>query len=195
MPAPAIDQISCFAQNAVVLTPQDVPDYLRTGLKLVIVGINPGARSGATGHHYAWPGNHFWPLMYDSGLIPERLTFAADFRVLEWDIGLTNVVDRTSRSASDLNREELRAGARLLREKLIACRPRVICFNGKGIYEVFSGRKNVGLGLQAETLDGSLLFVVPSSSARTAAYQRDAKLRYFEELKQVVDRRLAEAEA
>ena len=62
---------------------QDVPDHLRPGLKLVIVGINPGLRSGASGHHYAYPGNHFWPLLYESGLIPERLTSAQDARVLE----------------------------------------------------------------------------------------------------------------
>ena len=166
---------------------QDVPDHLRPGLKLVIVGINPGVRSGASGHHYAWPGNHFWPLMYASGLIPEPLTYADDHRVLEWDIGLTNLVDRTSRQASDLSRDEVRAGASTLRRKLIECRPGVVCFNGKGIYEVFADRKNVMLGLQEETLEGSLLFVVPSSSARTAAYQRDAKLRYYEALKQIVD--------
>ena len=166
---------------------QDVPDHLRSGLKLVIVGINPGVRSGATGHHYAWPGNHFWPLMYASGLIPEPITFADDHRVLEWDIGLTNLVGRTSRQASDLTREELREGTTILRAKLLACRPAVVCFNGKGIYEAFADRKNVKLGLQEETLDGILLFVVPSSSARTAAYQRDAKLRYYVELKQLLD--------
>jgi TDG/mug DNA glycosylase family protein len=170
-----------------MVSPQDVPDYLRPGLKLVIVGINPGNRSGATGHHYAWPGNHFWPLLYDAGLLPERLTFAEDHRVLEYGIGLTNLVDRTSRQASDLSRDEMRLGADSLRAKLLACRPRIVCFNGKGIYEVFSGRKNVSLGLQEETLDGSLLFVVPSSSARTAAYQRDAKLRYFRQLRDLVE--------
>jgi thymine-DNA glycosylase len=167
---------------------QDVPDHLQPGLKLVIVGINPGVRSGSTGHHYAWPGNHFWPLMYASGLIPEPLTFADDYRVLEWSIGLTNLVHRTSRQASDLESNELREGAISLREKLLALRPGIVCFNGKGIYEVFSGRKDIKFGLQEEALNGSLLFVVPSSSPRTAAYQRDAKLRYFKELKELVDR-------
>ena len=68
-----------------------VPDYLQPGLKLVIVGINPGLRSGATGHHYAYAGNHFWPLLFDSGLLPERLTYESDHRTLEFDIGLTNL--------------------------------------------------------------------------------------------------------
>jgi TDG/mug DNA glycosylase family protein len=174
---------------------QDVPDHLRPGLKLVIVGINPGARSGATGHHYAWPGNHFWPLMYESGLLPERLTYAEDKRVLEFGIGLTNLVDRTSRQASDLSRIELQAGAEALRVKLLTYRPAVVCFNGKGIYEVFSGRKDIKMGLQTETLEGSLLFVVPSSSARTAAYQRPAKLAYYRELKQLLERNGAQVTA
>jgi mismatch-specific thymine-DNA glycosylase len=166
---------------------QAVPDYLQPGLKLVIVGINPGTRSGSTGHHYAWPGNHFWPLLFESGLIPEPLTYAEDRRVLEWGIGLTNLCDRPSRQASDLSREELRAGAAALRAKLVAVRPLVTGFNGKSIYEAFSGRKNVRFGLQAETLEGGALFVTPSSSARTAAYQRDAKLAYYRELKALVD--------
>src|SRR5688572_9055655 len=102
---------------------QAVPDYLLPGLRLVIVGINPGNRSGATGHHYAWPGNHFWPVLYDSGLVPERLTFAEDHRVLEFGIGLTNLVDRPSRSADELSAAEMQAGAESLRAKLLAYRP------------------------------------------------------------------------
>ncbi len=87
---------------------QDVPDHLRPGLKLVIVGINPGGRSGATGHHYAWPGNHFWPVLFEAGIITEPLTFAEDSRVLEWDIGLTNLCERTTRSADELTRARAR---------------------------------------------------------------------------------------
>ena len=167
--------------------PQDVPDYLGPGLKLVIVGINPGLRSGASGHHYAYPGNQFWPLLYDSGLLPERLTFAQDSRVLEYGIGLTNLVHRTTRSASDLTRPEMLAGAESLRAKLLHFRPRAVCFNGMGIYEAFSGHKKVQPGLQGERLEGSLLFVVPSSSGRTAAYQRPVKLAYLRQLKEIID--------
>jgi TDG/mug DNA glycosylase family protein len=170
---------------------QAVPDHLRPGLKLVIVGINPGLRSGSAGHHYAWPGNHFWPLMYESGLIPERLTFADDHRVLEWGIGLTNLCDRPSREASELTGAELAAGAANLRAKLSVVRPLVVCFNGKSIYQAFAGRNNVSFGRQPETFAGADLFVIPSSSGRTAAYPRDAKLRYFQELRDLVEMRAA----
>jgi TDG/mug DNA glycosylase family protein len=167
---------------------QDVPDHLRPGLNLVIVGINPGIRSGASGHHYAFPGNHFWKLLYESELIPEPLTWAEDSRVLDYGIGLTNLVDRTSREASELSKTEMAEGAAGLKLKLLHFRPKIVCFNGMGIYAAFAGKKTVPLGLQEETLDGMLMFVVPSSSGRTAAYQRDVKLRCYRELKALVDR-------
>ncbi len=164
-----------------------LPDYLRAGLDLVFVGINPGTRSAAAGHHYAGPGNHFWPLLHESGLVSEALTYEEDARVLEWNIGLTNMVGRPSPSISDLSLEELRAGAKLLRAKLLGAAPRVACFNGKRIYEVFAGEPCV-FGLQPDRLGATRLFVMPSTSARTAAYQRADKLRYFRELARVVRR-------
>jgi len=163
-----------------------LPDYLRNGLDLVFVGINPGLRSAAAGHHYAGPGNHFWPLLHESGLVDEPLTYEDDARVLEWGIGLTNMVARASRSIADLSPAELRAGAETLRVKLLAVRPRVVCFNGKRIYEVFAGHP-ARFGLQDDALAGMRMFVMPSTSARTAAYQRGDKLRYFVELKKLVD--------
>ena len=171
-----------------------LPDYVRDGLDLVFVGINPGLRSEATGHHYAGPGNHFWPLLHESGLVSEPLTYEQDARVLEWNIGLTNMVARASQSITDLTLDELRAGAAILRRKLLAARPRVVCFNGKRIYEVFAGHPTA-FGPQKETLDGIALFVMPSTSARTASYQRAAKLAFFRELKALVDASRAERKA
>ena len=173
---------------------QDVPDYLRPGLTLVIVGINPGIRSGAARRHYAFRGNHFWPLMYNSGLLPVPLTHESDERVLEFDIGLTNLVDRTTAGMDDLTWEEMVAAGDTLRAKLLQYRPLVVCFNGMGIYQAFVGsKKRLELGLQPGTLDGILMYVVPSSSGRTAAYQMDAKLAYYRQLKELVDRVSAEA--
>ena len=169
------------------MTLQDVPDHLAPGLKLVIVGINPGVRSGATGHHYAYPGNHFWPLLYESGLLPERLTYETDYRALEFGIGLTNLCDRTTREANELTREELAEGAACLREKLQRYAPDVVCFNGMGIFEAFAGVKKVRPGLQTESLGHTRLFVVPSSSGRTAAYPRPKKLEYYRELRDLIE--------
>jgi len=162
-----------------------LPDYLRRGLDLVFVGINPGMRSAASGHHYAGPGNHFWPLLHESGLVREPLTYLEDARVLEWNIGLTNMVARPSRSLADLSPGELRAGAVTLRRKLRRYAPRVVCFNGKRIYEVFVGH-SAAFGLQTERFGDTMVFVMPSTSARTASYQRADKLRFFRQLARLV---------
>lgn len=163
-----------------------LPDYLRGGLDLVFVGINPGMKSAATGHHYAGAGNHFWPLLHESGLVSEPLTYEQDARVLEWNIGLTNMVDRATPSVTDLSLDELRAGAQKLRKKLERHAPRVVCFNGKRIYEVFAGH-SCAFGLQPEhVVDTATVFVMPSTSARTAAYQRADKLKYFVQLRRIV---------
>jgi len=162
-----------------------LPDYLRPGLDVVFIGINPGRRSFETGHHYAGRGNHFWPLLFECGLIGEPLTWAEDARVLEWNIGLTNMVQRPTASVSDLSPAELRAGAEELRPKLLACVPRFACFNGKRIYEVFAGH-DCDFGLQPETLGPTKIYVMPSTSARTASHQRADKLVHFNELARLV---------
>jgi TDG/mug DNA glycosylase family protein len=159
-----------------------LPDYLSRDLDLLFVGINPGRRSADTGHHYAGRGNHFWPLVYESGLVPEPLSYEDDLRTPEFGIGLTNLVARASPTMDDLSLEEMREGAARLREKILRYQPRIVCFNGKRIFEVFAGRR-CRLGLQAERVGRSRLFVMPSTSARTASYQRDAKLAYFRQLR------------
>lgn len=163
-----------------------LPDYLRSGLDLVFCGINPGTKSAATGHHYAGPGNHFWPLLYESGLITEPLTYEEDARVLESGIGLTNMVARSSPSLSDLTLEELREGAAVVRRKLLTYRPKLVCFNGKRIYEIFAGH-TCSFGPQTQTLGRTAIYVMPSTSARTASHQRADKLKFFLELSELVD--------
>lgn len=166
-------------------------DHLRRGLDVVFVGINPGLESARQRHHYAGPTNHFWPLLFESGLVPERLTFADDARCPRFGFGLTNLVGRPSRGIDDLSRQEMDAGAAVVRDKLRRYRPRVVCFNGRKIYEVFSGDRKASLGLQPERYEGALVYVMPSTSARAASYQRADKLRYFRELKRIVDKEKA----
>jgi TDG/mug DNA glycosylase family protein len=168
-------------------TDKPLADCLKRGLDVVFIGINPGRASAAAGHHYAGPGNHFWPLLYEAGFVPEPLTFKDDGRCPDFGVGLTNIVSRSTRGSDDLTKDELRAGAEVLRQKLRRFKPRVACFNGKLIYEAISGQKAT-FGLQDERAEGALAFVMPSTSARTASYQRGDKLRFFRELKRIVDR-------
>jgi double-stranded uracil-DNA glycosylase len=161
--------------------PRELPDYLRPDLVLVFVGINPGERSARVGHYYAGRGNQFWPLLFDSGLLPQRLTPEDDRRVLEFGLGLTDVVKRWSKSANELRAAEFRRGARTLRNKLRRTAPRVVAFNGKMAYEKFCGGP-ARLGWQPGQWEGARVFVLPSTSGRNGSLTRAGKLAYFRRL-------------
>lgn len=163
-----------------------LPDYLRRGMKLIVVGCNPGERSARAGHYYAGRGNEFWPLLYESGVIPEPIAYADDRRVLEFGIGLTDLVKRPSKGIDDIEREEFSEGRVLLAQKLEEFRPRLVAFNGKMVYEKFAGRPCM-LGLQKEKLYGADVFVLPSTSALNAR-GRGVKMRYFRKLAAVLQR-------
>ncbi len=161
-----------------------LPDYLRSGMKLVIIGCNPGDRSARVGHYYAGRGNEFWPLLYESGVVPELLDHREDKRMIEFGIGLTDLVKRPTRGMEELRREEFAEGRILLSQKLEQYAPRVIAFNGKGTYEKFAQR-TCKLGLQMGRLYGAQVFVLPSTSAKNAT-GRGPKLKYFRQLAQVL---------
>lgn len=158
-----------------------LPDYLRHGMKLVIVGCNPSERSARVGHYYAGRGNQFWPLLYDGGIIPEPLEHAEDKRVIEFGIGLTDLVKRPTRGIEEIERQEFAEGRVLLARKLEEMAPRLIAFNGKLVYERFAGR-TCKLGLQAERLYGARVFVLPSTSAQNAGLSPAVKKKYFRQL-------------
>lgn len=164
-----------------------LPDLLRKGMKLVIVGCNPGERSARVGHYYAGRGNQFWPLLFDSRIVPEPLEHKEDVRLLEFGIGLTDLVKRPTRGIEELTREEFAEGRLLLAKKLEEFKPRMIAFNGKIVYESFAGRP-CKLGLQKERLYGARIFVLPSTSGQNAGLSRAQKLRYFRQLARTLKR-------
>jgi len=158
-----------------------LPDYLRRGMKLVLVGCNPGERSARVGHYYAGRGNQFWPILYESGVIPEPLGYEDDKRLVEFGIGLTDLVKRPTKGIEDIERQEWSEGRVLLAQKLEELKPRVVAFNGKMVYEKFAGRV-CKLGLQKETLYGASVFVLPSTSGQNARTERAVKTRYYKQL-------------
>ncbi|KAI7872564.1 uracil-DNA glycosylase-like protein [Spinellus fusiger] len=175
---------------------KDIPslgcyDVLGKDLKVLFVGINPGLKSAERGHHYAGPTNHFWPCLSQSGLVDEPMTWRQDIELPDKHrLGFTNLTARPSRSASDLTLTEQRAGIPVLNEKIQKCRPKVVCFVGKGIYEIYKGGKCSSLGLQPDPipLDHGVcdVFVMPSTSGIVAAYSRQDKLGFFKRLGQLV---------
>ncbi|HUA01054.1 MAG TPA: mismatch-specific DNA-glycosylase [Candidatus Aquilonibacter sp.] len=162
-----------------------LPDYLRKGMKMILVGCNPGDRSARVGHYYAGRNNQFWPMMYESGVIPEPLGYQDDRRLVEFGIGMTDLVKRPTRGIEEIDREEFAEGRVLLAQKLEEMRPRVIAFNGKMVYEKFTGRP-CKLGLQKELLYGARVFVLPSTSAQNAGTSPSVKKRYFKKLAAVL---------
>jgi mismatch-specific thymine-DNA glycosylase len=158
-----------------------LPDYLRKGMKMILVGSNPGDRSARVGHYYAGRGNQFWPLMYESGVIPEPISYEDDRRIVEFGIGMTDLVKRPTRAVEELERQEFAEGRVLLAQKLEEMRPKVIAFNGKMVFEKFAGRQ-CKLGLQKEPLYGAQVFVLPSTSGLNAGTERAVKMRYFKKL-------------
>ncbi|KAI9475416.1 MAG: uracil-DNA glycosylase-like protein [Benjaminiella poitrasii] len=171
-----------------------VPDLLEDDLRVLFVGINPGLMSAAKGHHYASHTNHFWPCLSESGLVDRKVTFVDDIELpARYRLGFTNLTARTTRKASDLSKSEQEMGIPILTRKIETYRPRVACFVGKGIYEIYSAQKCKLMGLQHNhkvpwlEKDGeTLIYVMPSTSGLVSAYQRPARIKFFQELTQIV---------
>jgi TDG/mug DNA glycosylase family protein len=146
-----------------------LPDYLREGLDIVFIGLNPGLYSAQVGHYFAYKQNRFWPALSASGLVPEPVGPADDARLLEWGIGLTDIVKRPTRGIHELKPVEFRRGAKALQEKLEHYRPRIVCFVGLTGYRVCCGNDGEP-GRQTDHFGGAQVFVVPSTSPRNARY-------------------------
>jgi TDG/mug DNA glycosylase family protein len=128
--------------------------------------------------------NPFWPLLYDSGILPESLPYTDDKRLIEFGIGLTDLVKRATRDIGELNREEIAEGRIVLAQKLEEYAPRVVAFNGKEAYEKFAQRP-CKLGLQTEKLYGAQVFVLPVTGTKSSD-GRGIHLRYFRQLADVL---------
>src|ERR1043165_2342573 len=103
-----------------------IRDVIAPGLRVLFCGINPGLYSGATGHHFARPGNRFWPTLYAAGFTARLLAPHEEHELLARGYGITNVVERATATADELSKEELIAGGRRLQQKVRRYRPRFL---------------------------------------------------------------------
>src|SRR3954447_16977203 len=140
-------------------------------LTLLFVGINPSLRSQEVGHHFARPGNRFWPALHVAGITPRRLAPEEDAELLDLGIGVTNIAARGTRAAAELSDEELRAGARELEALVAEIAPRLVAIVGVTAYRVAFGRRGAGFGLQGETIGGRPVWVLPNPSGLNAHVQ------------------------
>lgn len=161
-------------------------DRIKPGIRVLFVGINPGQRSEAIGHHFAGYSNRFWPLLYESKLVPERIRAEDDDRLPGWGYGITNLVPRMTPGIDTLRPQEYIAGARVLRRKIRRIKPGIVALVGvtvfRSLFNVRSG-EHVSLGLQRETLEGARVFVLPNPSGRNANYSYAEMLAAFRGLR------------
>lgn len=160
------------------------------GCRVLFVGINPGLRSAAVGHHFAGYSNRFWKLLWDAQLVPGPITCEDDVRLPKWGLGITNLVGRPTCGIDELTREDYRAGRAGLTRTIRRVRPRVVALVGVTVYrEYFDARGTCRCGLQQETITGVPVIVLPNPSGRNANFTYDQMLREFRKLRRYVARR------
>ncbi|MBA2637879.1 MAG: mismatch-specific DNA-glycosylase [Solirubrobacterales bacterium] len=143
------------------------------------MGINPSLASAAAGRHFARPGNRFWPVLHLAGLTPRRLDPHEDEELLACGIGVTNLVDRPTRQAAELSREELRAGGRALEVTVATHGPRLVAMVGLTAWRVGRDRPRAVMGLQDEAIGGRPVWVLPNPSGLNAHYQLPDLVRLY----------------
>jgi TDG/mug DNA glycosylase family protein len=148
-----------------------IPDLVAPNLRVLFCGINPGLYSGATGHHFARPGNRFWPALHLAGFTPVRLQPWEERRLLEYGCGITNLVARSTATAAELRPEEFIAGRSRLERLVRRYRPRWVAVVGIGAYRTAFERPRATLGQQSETLGPAQLWVLPNPSGLNANHQ------------------------
>jgi TDG/mug DNA glycosylase family protein len=163
-------------------------DRIAPGVRVLLVGINPGVRSAQTGHHFAGPTNRFWGLLYEAGVIPEPITHEGDVRLPEWGLGMTNLVARPSPGIDDLRPAEYLEGWKILERKIDKYRPQVVAFVGVTMYRALwrvlghTEPPAIAPGFQKATVHGARLFVLPNPSGRNAHFSYDDMLGAFRAL-------------
>ncbi|WP_323375468.1 G/U mismatch-specific DNA glycosylase [Streptomyces alkaliterrae] len=163
----------------------EVPDVVAEDLRVLFCGINPGLLSAETGHHFARPGNRFWPVLHRAGLIPRQLRPDEQFELLEYGLGITNVVARPSASAAELTRDELREGGRRLVALVERYRPRRLAVAGIGAYRTAFGEPKATIGRQSRTIGDTGVWVLPNPSGLNAGWSLAALTEEYGRLRQV----------
>jgi double-stranded uracil-DNA glycosylase len=158
-------------------------DVVADDLDVLFCGINPSLASAAAGHHFARPGNRFWPALHLAGFTPRLMRPDEDGELPSLGIGITNLVDRPTRSAAELSPAELRAAVPALEALVRRHRPRVVAFVGVTAYRTALARPKAGLGPQPERLAGRPLWVLPNPSGLNAHHQLPELGRLYGELR------------
>jgi len=164
---------------------QVLPDVISSGLRVMFCGINPGLMSAATGHHFARPGNRFWPALHLSGFTPRQLKPSEQEELLTYRLGITNVVDRPSARADELTRAEYVAGGENLVKKVLHHQPEWLAVVGVTVYRDAFGERTAKLGKQDRTIGASRVWILPNPSGLNAHFTLPKLAAAFAELEVV----------
>lgn len=160
-----------------------VPDVIAPRLRILFCGINPGLYSAAAGHHFAGPGNRFWPSLHEAGFTPRRLRPEVEAELLSFGLGITNLVPRTTPKAEVLSKRELRLGARRLVRKTLAYQPRILAVLGLGAYRAAFDDPTAVVGPQPRTIGPTHIWLLPNPSGLNAHHSNAEMVELFRALR------------
>jgi TDG/mug DNA glycosylase family protein len=148
-----------------------VPDVVGPGLQVLFCGFNPSLRSGETGFHFARPGNRFWPALHLAGFTPRVLRPEESSELPRYGVGVTNLVDRSTRAAADLSDDELRTGVTALATLAQRWQPATVAILGIGAFRIAFARPKAVIGPQPETVGGRPVWALPNPSGLNAHFR------------------------
>jgi len=175
-------------QQLLAAAGKTVPDVIAPGLRVLFCGINPGLYTAAVGHHFARPGNRFWPALFAASFTDRIVSPFDERELLKLGYGVTNVVMRATATADQLTREELRAGGKQLVTKVKRHKPAFLAVLGLGAYRAAWEQPKAVIGRQEQTIGETVVWVLPNPSGLNAHYQANDLMRLFSELKGSVDK-------
>ncbi|MFP1628486.1 G/U mismatch-specific DNA glycosylase [Streptomyces sp. 5K101] len=161
-----------------------VPDVVADGLRVLFCGINPGLMTAATGHHFARPGNRFWPVLHLSGFTPRQLKPSEQHELPALGLGITNVVARATARADELSAQEYREGGRILTAKVERLRPRWLAVVGVTAYRTAFGERGAAIGPQERTIGDTRIWVLPNPSGLNAHWTAQTMAAAYGELRE-----------
>jgi double-stranded uracil-DNA glycosylase len=164
-------------------TSKKVRDVIAADLQVLFCGINPGRYSAAVGHHFAGPSNRFWRTLHAAGFTPRRMSPLEDAKLLDLNLGITNLVARTTAKAALLSKQELQIGAKILVRKVRKFRPRVLAIVGLDAYRAAFGERHAACGLQQRRIGSTRVWLLPNPSGLNAHHQAATLTALFRQLR------------
>src|SRR5712692_3917254 len=174
-------------QQLIEAAGKTVPDVIAPNLRVLFCGINPSLYTAAVGHHFARPGNRFWPALHQSGFTDRLLSPFEERELLQLRLGVTNVVARATAAASELSHDDFVKGGRVLRSKVRRHHPRIVAVLGVGAYRAAFARPKAIIGEQEERIAGARVWVLPNPSGLNANYKLNELSRLFRVLRRAAE--------